>query len=183
MAKLIGRGRSTKNEERNNESKLNYFSGITLQILKWVSIFVFAIMFIVTVVVITINVIDTASGSSQTRIPDSKDYLAQPPILEWYSNIGEIRGTTIDDIRKTFIIEPHIGYEQNDRAVQAELIARDIQLRELINFYFSSRIGDELDGVENRQKVKADLTREINRIMRSGKIRDVAFNRYQIVDF
>ena len=165
------------------ERGLGYLTGIIVQILKWLGIILGVVIFVVTIVIITLNIVDRRSGTSQTRIPNVEEYSAQPPILEWYSNINEIRGSTADETRRTFIVEPHIGYDLEDRLVQTELIARTIQVREIIAFYFSSQVATQLEGVENRQRVKADLTREINRIMRSGKIRDVAFDRYQIVEF
>ena len=162
---------------------LGYLSGIIIQILKWLGIILGVVIFVVTIVIITLNIVDRRSGITQTRIPNVEDYTAQPPILQWYSEINEIRGSTADAERRTFIVEPHIGYDLEDRLVQTEINARKIQLREIIAFYFSAQVATELEGVENRQRVKADLTREINRIMRSGKIRDVAFDRYQVVEF
>ena len=63
-----------------------------------------------------------------------------------------------------------------------ELIQREIQINEAIAIYFSSRTVDQLEGVENRQRVKRELREEINRIM-TNNVRDVAFDRYEFIEF
>ncbi|TVQ39963.1 MAG: hypothetical protein EA384_05175 [Spirochaetaceae bacterium] len=164
--------------------RIGFLPGIVIQILKWTGIVLGAIIFVVTIVVVTLNFMGDGFAT-QSRIPaESEAYADRRPILDWYSGIGELRGQTADDARHTFIIQPHIGYDQENRAVQNELIQRNIQIREEILLYFSSRRASELEGVENRNRIKQDLvTRINNNIMRSGRIRDVAFDAFQIVDF
>ena len=160
-----------------------FISGVLLQALKWIALILGVVIFIVTVVIITINQFDRGLRLGQQRTPISEEYTAQPPILDWYSSLGEIRGSTADETNRTFLVVPHIGYDTGDRATQSELVARNIQIKEIIAFYFGSRVAAQLTGVENRQRVKSDLTRQINRIMSSGKIRDVAFDQYQVFEF
>lgn len=160
-----------------------FISGLLFQALKWIAIIIGAVIVIVTIVVITVNRLENRRLQSTRGVQLSNEFTAQPPILEWYSGIEEVRGSTANETTQTFIVFPHIGYDQEDRAVQNELIARTIQIRELMAFYFGSRLSDDLKGVENRQRVKSDLTRQINRIMTNGKIRDVAFDTYQLLDF
>jgi len=162
--------------------KVGFLPGLLIQILKWAGIIVGAIIFIVTVVVVTMKIMGTGT-QSQTRIPATEEYQSKPPVYDWYSGIGEIRGSTADEVRRTFIVEPNLGYDQGDRQLQTELIARNIQLREIISTYFASRTSSQLQGVENRQRVKEDLKRQINDILSNGKVRDVAFTRYEIIEF
>ena len=164
--------------------RIGFIPGIVIQILKWTGIILGAIIFVVTVVVVTLHFMGDGFAS-QSRIPaESEAYADRRPVLDWYSNVGELRGQTADEARHTFIIHAHIGYDQENRAVQNELIARNIQIREEILLYFSSKRAAELEGVENRNRIKQDLiTRINNNIMRSGRIRDVAFDSFKIVDF
>ena len=168
---------------RRRPTRERFVAGILLQSLKWLLIIFFGVILVVTIVVITVNRLDSRAGLLGERVRLSEQFTAEVPILEWYSGIEEIRGSTADGINRTFIVVPHIGYDQQDRAVQTELGARVIQVREIISFYFSSRTVEELRGVENRQRVKSDLAAQINRIMKSGKIRDVAFDTYQLLEF
>lgn len=169
-------------EEASSGRKVGFLPGILIQILKWAGIIVGAIIFIVTVVVLTLQFLNPG-GQSQTQVPQSEPYQSDVPILQWYSELGEIRGSTADDPRRTFIVEPHIGYEMEDRAVQTELGQRSIQIREQVALYFSARTSDQLVGVEGRQRAKTELREEINTMMRRGTIEEVAFGRYEIIDF
>jgi flagellar FliL protein len=86
-------------------------------------------------------------------------------------------------VRKTFIVSVHIGYDpQNAEATLQELLRREVQITEAIAEYFSSRTVEELEGIENRQRAKQELREEINRIM-SNDIREVAFARYEFIEF
>ena len=170
-------------KRRRSRSTGGFLSGVLLQVLKWLIIVIVTVVLIVTVVIVTVNRLSDRGGTLRDAAPLGAEYSAQPPIFEWYSDIEEIRGSTADDVTQTFIVVVHIGYDTMDRAIQSELIARKIQIRELISFYFGSKLAEDLRGVENRQRVKSDLTRQINRIMLNGKIRDVAFDQYQILSF
>lgn len=177
---------SSAGKQRNknkNKGGEGFLTGILLQSLKWIIIIFCGVVLMVTVVVVTVNRLNARAGIRDNRVVLSNDFTTEVPILDWYSELEEIRGSTADALNRTFIVVPHIGYDQEDRSIRDELSMRKIQIRELISFYFASRTADELRGVENRQRVKSDLTIQINRIMRSGKIRDVAFDAYQLLEF
>ena len=103
-------------------------------------------------------------------------------MLSWFSQIGEIRGVTADEVRRTFLVSVHIGYEPESEATQQELISREVQITEAIAVYFSGKTVAELQGNENRQRAKQELREEINRIM-TNDVRDVAFGRYEFLEF
>ncbi len=163
-------------------NRVGFLPGIVIQILKWAGIIVGAIIFIVTVVILTLQFLNPG-GQTQTVQPQSEEYRAQPPVLSYWEEIGEIRGSTADDPRKTFIVEPFLGHEPDNNAVRAELNDRRIQIREEIALYFSSKTSDNLTGVEGRQRAKEELETRINEMMSRGKTQDVAFGRYEIIDF
>lgn len=169
-------------DEGSSGRRVGFLPGILIQILKWAGIIVGAIIFIVTVVIITLQFLNPG-GTSQTAPPQSEEYRSEPPILSWWEEIGEIRGSTADEPRKTFIVEPYVGYEQDNAAIRTELNSRRIQIREQIALYFSSKTSDELVGVEGRQRAKQELETRINEMMRRGKVEEVAFGRYEIIDF
>jgi len=164
--------------------RIGFLPGLLIQILKWAGIIIGAIIFIVTVVILTLRIMGEGSDTAQTQIPEgSEAYESNVPILQWYSNIEEIRGSTADQPRQTFIVQPYIGYQPGAQAVENELISRKVQIREIIAVYFSSHSADQLLGADNRERVKLELKRRINDIMSSGQIADLAFDRYQIVEF
>lgn len=165
------------------KKKIGFLPAAVIDMLKWAAIIVGAVIFIVVVVVITVRSMNKGAQASPTRIPLESPYdEGGAELLDWFSNIGDVRGTTQDEVRKTYIVTPYIGYEPESDAILQELIQREIQLKEVISMYFSSRTIAQLQGVENRQRVKRELREEINKIM-INDIREVAFDRYEFIDF
>ncbi len=165
------------------KKRIGFLPAVVIDILKWVAIIVGAVIFVVVVVVITVRSMNQGAQASPTRIPLESPYdEGGAELLDWFSNIGDVRGTTQDEVRKTYIVSPYIGYEPESEATLQELIQREIQLKEVISMYFSSRTINQLQGVQNRQRVKRELREEINKIM-INDVREVAFDRYEFIDF
>ena len=170
------------------KKKIGFLPAIVIDILKWAAIVIGAIIFIVGVVVITVNMLNRNNEPSGRAGPIDVDYVdVQRERLSWFSQMGDIRGRTSDVPRRTFIVNAHIGYAPNDEAVAQELIDRQVQIKEEIAIYFSERTADELEGAENRRRAKDELQQQINRMMSSGRdgmaIREVAFDRNEIIEF
>ncbi|MFP4375883.1 MAG: flagellar basal body-associated FliL family protein [Spirochaetales bacterium] len=164
------------------QKRVGFLGGMLIQVLKWVGIILGAIIFIVTVVVIAVNFL-TNANAGQTRIPVAEEYEAEAPVYQWYSQIGELRGVTADEVRTSYIITPHLGYDQENEDLTTELIARRLQFVDIFGQYFGGRTSDELVGVENRARAEAELLNAVNRILRSGQVRDIVFEDYQFLPF
>lgn len=163
---------------------VGFLPGLLIQGLKWAGIVVGAIIFIVTVVIVTLGLMGDTTQSQTVLPPDSPELQSErPPVLTYFQALGEIRGVTIDQPRRTFIVEPVLGYDPDNRQLQTELVQLTIPIREEIDFYFGERSADELLGPENRRRVKEELRTRINTMLRTGEVEDVAFQQYQIVDF
>ncbi|MFQ3621647.1 MAG: flagellar basal body-associated FliL family protein [Spirochaetales bacterium] len=161
--------------------KVGFLPAIVIQILKWVALALGAIIFIVTVVIITIQIMGVGK-QSVTQLPTSKEYEGKEPIYDWYTNIGEIRARTADDAPHTIIVDVRVGYRQGDKAMQAELIARTPQLRDIIRRFFTSKRAEELKPV-NEEKLKIELRDQLNAIMTSNKIQRVIFDTFTVIEF
>jgi flagellar protein FliL len=165
------------------KKKIGFLPAIVIDILKWSAIVIGAIIFIVVVVVITVRIMGQGNQATATRLPLESEYEDQSAeLLDWFSEIGEIRGRTTDQVPRTFIIVPHIGYSPRNEAVLPELIQRRVRIKEAINMYFADHSINELEGNQNRTRVKRELTEQINRIM-TNDVRDVAFDRYEFIEF
>jgi flagellar basal body-associated protein FliL len=123
-----------------------------------------------------------AIGTGEWKVDHSADSTG-PTDLAYFQRVGEIRGVTSDTPRRTFIIEPVIGYDRNNQQLHTEIESQAPRIRREIDFYFSKRSADRLLGSENRRRVKQDLVALINQFLSSGEVADVAFQQYQIVDF
>ncbi|MFP4113386.1 MAG: flagellar basal body-associated FliL family protein [Spirochaetota bacterium] len=169
-------------ESQAGQKRVGFLPGVLIQVLKWVGIILAAVIFIVTVVVVALNVVNRGTRAI-TDVPTSEDYRAEEPILEWFQQIGELRGSTADEVRTTFIVEPFLGYDGDNDSLTTELIDRRIQLMGLFNDYFGSKTTEELEGPANKARVRQELQDQINRILRSGQIRDIVFGSYQFLPF
>ena len=169
-------------EAQPGQKRVGFLPGVVIQILKWVGIILGAVIFIVTVVVVTVNFLNRGSAS-QTRVPQSAQYQAEIPILAWFEQVGELRGSTADQQRTTFIVEAFLGYDGENNALVNELILRRFQLIGLFNDYFGDRTVAELDGPQNKPRVEQELLDTINRMLRDGQVQDIVWGSYQFLPF
>ncbi len=161
--------------------KVGFLPSIVIQILKWAALGLGAIIFIVTVVVITVNILNRGN-QPMTGQQVSTDYAGKEPMYDWYGNVGEIRGRTADEVPTTVMVEVKLGYPQQDKQMQTELIARTPQIRDIIRQFFTSKRSSELRP-ENEDNLKLELRDKINDILTAGKVRKVIFDSFTVVEF
>lgn len=151
-----------------------------VKILTWVVGIICGTIFIVTVVVITINIIDRGN-QSQSFAQVSEEYNAKPPIMSFYeANMPQIRGRTADKVPQSFIIELALGYPEDKAvALEAEITQRLPAIVDLIRSYFNSKKAEELS-YENEDYLKLQLKEKINRILTNGPIEMVVFTKKDI---
>lgn len=158
-----------------------FLPSIVVQILKWVAIALGVIVFIVTVVVITVSLL-FEGREQQTGLMASESYRSAPPRRSWSPDIGEVRTRTADASPATVIIMVNLGFEEGATQIQSEILARRPQLRDLVRNYFSSKTSRELRP-ENEQVIKDELRRLINDAMPGEPVREIAFDRFEVVEF
>ncbi len=171
----------TAEEDLSVSNKVRFLPAALMKILKWAALAVGAIIFIVTVVIVTMKVLNQGA-QPQSYVAVTESYEAKTPMYEWYDNIPEIRGRTADKAPTTVMVKVNIGYDMGDKEVQSELISRTPRLRDLLRNYFTKKTAAELQP-EYEEQLKAELKEMINRIMVSGKIREVIFLDFNIVEF
>jgi flagellar FliL protein len=165
--------------EAKPSKKVGFLPGVVIQILKWAALGLGAIIFIVTVVVITMMFMGVENkGMSQQQI--SPDYAGKAPVYDWFSNITGIRARTADSPPGTVMVDISIGYEQGNKIVQTELVSRTPQIKDIVRQFFATRKAADLaPGKEN--DLKMELADKINSIMSDGKVRQVVFDNLTIV--
>lgn len=151
-----------------------------VKILTWVAGIVVGTIFIVTVVVVTINVIDRGN-QSQSFAQVSEEYNAKPPIMVTYgSNMPQIRGRTADKVPQSFIIEIDFGYPEDKRELlDTEITQRLPAIVDLIRTFFSSKEVEDLS-YENEELLKLQIKEKINRILTNGPIEQVYFTKKEL---
>ena len=163
-----------------DDQKGSFLPTIVVQVLKWVAIVVGAIIFIVTIVVITLNIMG-ASQQNQNRVSRSESYEGPPPVYSWYEEIPELRGVTNDQVSRTFVIEVRLGYEKDNTGVSVKIGDQTIPITDMLNVWFASRSADYLQDISNREEIRKRLLADLKKIVPETEI--VAFTKYQILSF
>ena len=154
-------------------------SGFLLQLLKWIAISLGALIFIVTVVVITVNIMGL-TGRPATSAPVSEDYVPLQAPLEWYQAVGTIQTRSSDEIPASIMVDVALGYTFGDKNTPTELSSRLVELRDFLRSFFHRKTVPEL---QNESRLKIEIRNFINdNILTRTKIRDVRFTRYDVIE-
>lgn len=160
-------------------AKKGGMGGILPAILKYVALGLGAIILIVTVVIITMNVMG-GNKSKQTVIPVSEEYKEFAEELDWYTSLGEIQ-TKADSNKISVVANIYLGYKKEDKVASTEITAQKIPIRDFLRNYFASKTEDELTP-SNEEKLKIEIRNEINdTILNKAKIRRISFDKLNVV--
>ena len=161
-------------------AKKGGLGGILPTILKYVALALGAIVLIVTVVIITMNVMG-GNKTRQTQVPISEEYKEYAEELDWYQSLGEIQTRTSDASHASVLVYIFLGYKKEDKVASAEITAQKIPIRDFLRNYFADKSVEELSP-KNEERLKIEIRNEINdRILNKSKIRKISFDKLQVV--
>ena len=151
-------------------------------ILKFAAIGIGAIIFIVTIVVVTMNIRDKR-GHPQTSIDPLSPYVAVPPAYTYFTEIGQISTKTRDeDKHYTVTVNMYIGYEQNNQAAASELSVRRYNLQDFTRSYFAGKYAEELRP-ENEENLKREIKERLNnRYLAERSAKDILFSKLDVME-
>jgi len=141
------------------------------------------LIFIVTVSVITYNIMNRG-GKSQTVLADpSSPYVGKRPEYAMYTLLGSITTRTKDyPTSSSVTVEMIIGYDMDDPAAASELTGRQYELRDFVRRYFTGKYAAEL-APEREEELKKDIREQLNtRFLDTARARIILFNRLDIMD-
>ncbi|MCL2233866.1 MAG: flagellar basal body-associated FliL family protein [Treponema sp.] len=163
-----------------SQKKASGLVALLPNLLKFVAIGLGALIFIVTVSVITHNIMNRG-GRTQTVIPSASPFVGARPSFSAFTAIGQVRTNTNDPIPYTVVVDMVIHFDLNDNAAQTELTDRLHELRDFVRVYFRSRRADELRP-ENEPRIRQEIIEHLNtRILNSARIRMVTFNQLDVI--
>jgi flagellar basal body-associated protein FliL len=158
--------------------KAGFLPAFLIRILKWVAIGLGFIILGVTTTVITFSLVNR--GKSGTALPAlSEEYQAYRAPLQYDDSLEEIRGVTSDEEPAIFSAKISMGFDADSKTVAFELSARKREIQNLIFLYLSGRTKAELRPERYRQ-IQEELMNNINKVMREGKIKEVAFREFVV---
>lgn len=161
-------------------AKKGGLGGILPAILKYVALALGAIVLIVTVVIITMNVMG-GNKTRQTQVPISEEYKEYAEELDWYQSLGEIQTRTSDASHASVLVNIFLGYKKEDKVASAEITAQKIPIRDFLRNYFADKSVEDLSP-KNEERLKIEIRNEINdRILNKSKIRKISFDKLQVV--
>lgn len=152
-------------------------------ILKFAAIGIGALVFIVTVSVITYNIMNKG-GKSQTVIADpSSPYLGKLPQFNYYDQIGSITVRTKDTAPgSTVTVEMIIGYDLDNQVASMEFISRRFELRDFIRRYFTGKYAAELNP-DREEELKKEIREQLNtRFLDQARARIILFNKLDVME-
>ncbi|MCR5172403.1 MAG: flagellar basal body-associated FliL family protein [Treponema sp.] len=154
--------------------------GLLPALLKWIAIALAALIFIVTVVIITMKI----AGGNQAQaaaVPVTEEYSANKEILDWYSSLGSIRTKTSDVNPCSVIVDVVLGYKKDDKATSTEITQRTVELKDFLRRYFTQKSYEELRP-QNEEGLRIEIRNAINdSILSSTKIKDVRFMQLDVI--
>jgi flagellar FliL protein len=162
--------------------KSSGFGALLPNILKFVAIGLGAVIFIVTVAVITVRIV-SGGGKSQTSTADpSSPYIGRRPEYAAFTLIGSVTTRTKDTTNYSVTVDMIIQYDLNDSAAQTELISRQYELRDFVRNYFSSKYAADLLP-ENEARLKQEIREILNtRFLDTAKARNILFNKLDVLE-
>jgi flagellar FliL protein len=175
-------GEAPEGGEGSKRKKGAGLAALLPNLLKFVAIGLGALIFIVTVTVITFNIMN-AGGRSQTAVTvSSSPYIGKRPIYLYYEGIGVVRTRSNDPTPNSVVVDIAIGYEENDKNAQTELIARRFELQDFVRRFFSSKSAREL-AIENDARLKQEIIEALNtQVLNSAKAKNIVFKQLDVME-
>jgi flagellar FliL protein len=151
-------------------------------ILKFAAIGLGALVFIVTVSVITYNIMNKG-GKSQTVTTDpSNPYIGKRPSYAMYTMIGAVTTKTKDPVNYSVTVEMIIGYDLDDQAASSELIGRQYELRDFVRRFFAGKYAADL-APDREEELKKEIREELNtRFLDTARARIILFNKLDVME-
>ena len=149
-------------------------------LLKFVAIGLAAMIFIVTVSVITYNILNKG-GQSRTNIPVASPFSGARPQYSVFTAIGMIRTSTRDPVPYSVVVDMVVHYDLNDNAAATELTGRLYELRDFVRRYFRSKTADDLRP-ENEARLKQEIIEQLNTtVLNTARARMITFNQLDVM--
>jgi len=149
------------------------------RILMIVGIGLGAVIFIVTIVVITVGIVNKG-GKPAPTIVRSEDYQAATPLFQYVGTIGEIRTKTSDKEPSSITVRINLGFEMQDKDSPVEVNARMPQIRDFLRRYFTAKMADDLTP-DKESIIQDDIKENLNRILSKPTVKEVLFERLDVI--
>ncbi|MDR0551200.1 MAG: flagellar basal body-associated FliL family protein [Spirochaetaceae bacterium] len=168
-------------ESEESKKKGGGIGGLLPTLLKFIGIGLGALVLIVTVAVITYNILNK-SGKTQTAVPQTEAYIAVKPVYSSFTLIGDVNARTKDAVPWNLVVNLIIQYDLGDTATNSELIARQYELRDFIRRYFSSKYAADMRP-DNEPRLKQEIREQLNtQVLDKARAREILFDKLELME-
>ncbi|MDR2783040.1 MAG: flagellar basal body-associated FliL family protein [Treponema sp.] len=167
-------------ESGSKKKKDNALLMLLPNLLKFLAIGLGMLILIVTISVITFNILNKG-GKSQTVVTDDVTYEGTRPQYSMFSALPVIRAMTKDPSPYSVVVEIVLGYDLNNATAATELTSRLVELQDFIRNYFSSKYNVDLQP-DKEEQLKQDLIEKLNRRLNTAKVRAVFFKQLSTME-
>ncbi len=150
-----------------------------LRLLMWIGIALGAVIFVVTVVIVTVNIINK-QGKPMTQVALGETYQRATPEYEYFTTIGEIRTRTTDVEPSSIVVKINLGFEKGDKDTPTMLTARIHQMRDELRRYFSATTAQYLEP-RNEERIKEEIREKLNNMLAKPAIKEVLFEKLDVI--
>ena len=150
-----------------------------LRLLMWIGIALGAVIFVVTIVIVTVNIVNK-QGKPMTQVVQGESYQRATPEYEYFTTLGEIRTRTIDPEPSSVIVKINLGFEKGDKDTPAMLTARIHQMRDELRRYFSEETAQALEPT-NEGRIKEEIRERLNGMINKPAIKEVLFEKLDVI--
>ena len=166
----------------NAPKKRSGLSALLPTLLKFVAIGLGALIFIVTVAVITFNIMNRG-GRTQTAVFDpTSPYVGRRPEFSMFTQIGAVTTRTRDPMNTSVTVEMIIGFDMGDNAALSELQNRQYELRDFVRRFFSNKYAADLVP-EREEELRREIREQLNtRMLHTARVRIILFNRLDVME-
>ena len=161
--------------------KKSGIKGAFPQLLKFILIGVVAVIFIVTIVVVTTAILNKGGKTPSQSIPISEEYTVKRDSYDWYTSLDQIRTSTSDPVPASVSVTIALGYKKEDKAASTEITERRIEIIDFLRRFFSEQTVEDLRP-QNEEVLRQQIRDQINDdILSNSRIRDVRFTGKDVV--
>ncbi len=121
-------------------------------------------------------------GASKGRNENAIATQLQPkPAPLAYYDLGEFRINTADRDANHFVrVAMQLGYDPDNKPLHSELVARQVQIRDVILNILNSKEKNQIDEYLEKEQLKEEVRRTINSLLTSGEIGAVYYTEFTI---
>jgi flagellar protein FliL len=153
--------------------------GGLLRLLMWIGIALGAVIFVVTVVIVTVNIINK-QGKPMSQVAVGEEYQRATPEYEYFTTLGDIRTRTVDKEPSSVVVNINLGFDKGDKDTPTMLTARMHQMRDILRQYFSSKEAADLVP-KNESRIKEEIREELNNMLDKPAIKEVLFEKLDVI--